>query len=121
MRLKIALISLAVAAVPFAAVPAMSADIDGCASNKTCLWDDNNYQDKLSEHVEGYEFKINLSAANEDRMDSWANNSNTYKSCGYSGQNMTGDTQSWNENSHDDNVSPLNSDEVSSYRTKYGC
>lgn len=85
------------------------------------MWDDNNYQDKIASRTHGEAQIRNVSDAANDKMDSYANNSNTYQTCAWSNSNGTGDRQDWHENEHDDNVSPLNSDEVTSWRTKYGC
>lgn len=102
-------------------VNAVYADIDNCAGTSTCLWDDNNFQSKLAERTHGSSEIRNLSDADNDKMDSYANNSNVYQTCAWSGRNGTGDRQDWEENENNANVSPLNSDEVSSWRTKFGC
>jgi hypothetical protein len=39
----------------------------------------------------------------------------------YGAFNGTGDRQGMAPEANDNNVSPLNSDEVSSWRTRYGC
>lgn len=100
----------------------VSADIDGCSGTSTCLYDNNDYQGKIAARTHGEGAIKNLSASADNKMDSWANNSNTYKTCAWNGQNGTGDHDgSWNENSSDSNVAPWNSDVISSWRTKYGC
>lgn len=104
-----------------AATVANAKDVDNCAGTSTCMWDDNNFQTKLIERTHGSDAIRNLSDEDEDKMDSYANNSNTYQTCAWSNRNGTGDRQDWAENEQDSNVSPLNSDEVSSWRTKYGC
>ena len=97
------------------------ANIDGCAGDDTCLWDDNNYQDKRASRYEGKATITYVGDAANNHMDSFANNSETYQTCAYSGANGTGDRQDWDELEHNPDVSPLNSDEVTSWRTKYGC
>lgn len=122
MRLKASFIAAMFVAAPLAAgTTAMAADIGNCSGTQTCIWNDNDYQSKLASKEHGDGTPRNLAPEDEDRMDSWANNSDSYTSCGWSGRNATGDEQTWGRNSHDNNVSPLNSDEVSSWRTKYGC
>lgn len=101
---------------------AASADIDNCSGTQTCLWNNNSFQDKLGGRTHGEGTIRNLASENDNKMESWANNSNTYKSCAWDGRNGTGDDDgSWNENSSDDNVAPWNADTMSSWRTKYGC
>lgn len=123
MRLKNVLVAaiLVTGGVAGAGV-ATAADIDNCGHTQTCMWDDNDYQDKIAARSEGSDEIRNLDPnTQEDKMDSYANNSDVYQTCAWSNRNGTGDSQDWEENEHDANVSPLNSDEVSSWRTKFGC
>ncbi len=121
MNLKALVLSAALVGSVVSVGSATAADIDNCASTSTCMWNSNDYQDKIAGRTHGdSDIKYVGDKAN-NKMDSWANNSNTYQSCGYDGSNGTGDAQDWEENQHDSNVAPWNSDEVSGWRTKYGC
>lgn len=64
-----------------------------------------------------------LSGEANNEMDSWANRSSG-SSAGYDDPTPDGDDdgcQTWSAVSNDNNVSPFNSDEVSSWRTNRGC
>jgi hypothetical protein len=63
----------------------------------------------------------NLTGERNDQMDSWANRSTTYDGCMTEHSNGGGDKQGMARANNDNNVSPLNSDEVTSWRTNGGC
>lgn len=104
----------------FVAAPGLAA-LNDCANNTTCIWADNDYKGDRQGRVHGQGNITNVSDLLNNRMDSWANRSATYTSCGWDGKDGKNDDQTWNSVSNDNNVSPLSSDEVSSWRTKYGC
>ena len=98
-----------------------SAAYSECASERVCLWGNNDYLWMLDERTAGSSTINNLSGDANDEMDSWANNSGTYAGCMWSDANGSGDRQTLGRNSSDNNVAPANSDEVSSWRTAYAC
>lgn len=112
--------SIVSASFTFVAAPSVAA-LSDCATNSTCIWANNNFGGSRQGRSHGQDEIKNVSAALNDAMDSWANRSATYKSCGYGGKNGGGDKQNWSETSNDNDVNPVNSDEVSSWRTKFGC
>ena len=97
------------------------ADIDDCPSARTCLWEDNDYKGGRYGRESGDSTIVNLPAYINNDTDSFANTSGTFQSCAWSGSNGTGDRQDWEEYEQNSNLSPLNSDEISSLRTKFGC
>ena len=111
---------LAVSGLGAGATSAFAA-LNDCDSNHMCMWANNDYAVMIGERNHGEANIVNLSTANRDRMDSWANRSATHTGCMYSGLNGTSDKQTMGRVSNDNNVSPLNSDEVKSWRTKNGC
>ena len=121
MKAKAVVLALAMGGVMVTGGMATAADIDNCGSIRTCIYNDNNYQSKLASREHGQSEIRYVGDTATNRTSSWANNSGTYQSCGYDGANGTGDQQDWEENQHDDNLAPWNNDEVSSWRTKYGC
>lgn len=121
MNLKAIVLSAALAASVLSVGAASAHDIDNCSGTQTCLFNYNSYQDRVAARTHGEDTIKYVGDGANNKMSSWANNSNTYKSCGYDGSNGTGDAQNWDENSHDSDVAPWNSDEVSGWRTKYGC
>jgi hypothetical protein len=108
------------ASVTFVAAPSVAA-LSDCASGATCIWADNDFKGDRQGRSGGSGTITNVSALLNDRMDSWANRSASYTSCGWDGKNGTADAQTWGATSNDNNVSPFSSDEVSSWRTRYGC
>jgi hypothetical protein len=92
-----------------------------CSSGHVCLWGNNDFQWKIADRVAGSGTITNLTGEANNQMDSWANRSGSYTACGFGGANGTGDRQEWGPNSNDNNVNVFNSDEVSSWRTRYGC
>lgn len=83
-------------------------------------WNDNTAGDFVGRD-EGKDNWTNLGPGMNDQMSSWANRSATYTSCGAGGFDGAGDRQTWSSLNSDNNVAPWNNDEVSSWRTKFGC
>lgn len=102
------------------AAPATAA-LSDCTNSKTCLWANNDFGGTRADRNGGEGSITNVPSSINNQMDSWANRSGSYTSCGWDGANGTADDQTWGRVSNDNNVSPLSSDEVSSWRTKYGC
>ncbi len=102
------------------ATPATAA-LKDCTNYRTCIWENNNYTGIRAQRDQGQSSITNVPSNINNKMDSWANQSSAYVSCGWDGLNGTADDQTWGAVSNDDNVSPLSSDEVSSWRTRYGC
>lgn len=103
-----------------AAVPAQAA-LGDCPSDNMCIWENNNYSAGRDQRGHGQDSITRVSAALDNDMDSWANRSGTYGSCGWDGTNGTGDNQEWDATTRDNDVSVANSDEISSWRTRFGC
>lgn len=96
-------------------------DIDNCGVESTCIWDYNNYQNRVGQKSEGDgTFRYVGDAAN-NKNDSWANNSENYNSCAAQYVAGDGDRQLWAIDGHDPDQAPWNDDEVSSWRTAGGC
>lgn len=121
MNLKALVLAVSLAGSVISVGAASAHDIDNCSGTSTCLFDYNNWQNKVAGRTHGEGTIEYVGDGANNKMGSWANNSDTYKSCGYDGSNGTGDQQEWNENSHDSDVAPWNNNEVSGWRTKYGC
>jgi hypothetical protein len=116
------LIASAIVAVTAVTVPGLaSGSLSQCPSGNVCLWGNNDFQWLIGNRAGGNGTITNLSGDANNQMDSWANRSSTYSACGYGGANGTGDRQGWSPNNNDSNVAPWNSDEISSWRTRYGC
>ena len=96
-----------------------SAALSDCASNRMCLWGNNDFKWKIGDRAAGSSTITNLTGDSNDEMDSWANKSSTYSGCMWSDANGSGDRQTLHRNDND--VAPWNSDEVSSWRTAYSC
>ena len=97
------------------------AALNQCTGNDTCMWANNDYGGAFANKAEGAGTAANVPSSINNAMDSWQNRSGTYGSCGYAGTNGSGDQQQWNASTKDNNVNAANSDEVSSWRTRYGC
>jgi hypothetical protein len=122
MKIKTVIVSAIVAATGFGIAPATAhAALSDCAANTMCLWGNNDYVWGIAGRNAGSSTITNLTGNSNDEMDSWANKSATYSGCMWSDANGSGDRQTLGRNSHDNNVSPANSDEVSSWRTAYAC
>jgi hypothetical protein len=103
-----------------AAVPAQAA-LSDCPTDHTCIWAYNDHEGAYLPRVHGQSTILNLPSHMDNTMDSWANRSATYGSCGYEGANGLGVKQEWDAGRRDNNVSPLASDKISSWRTRGGC
>lgn len=121
MRIRSLIAGALVTAAAVAAPGVADAALSDCPSGHICLWGNNDYKWKIADRAAGSGTITNLGGDANNEMDSWANRSGTYRGCGYGGANGTGDRQTFNINSSDNNVAPWNSDEVSSWRTRYGC
>lgn len=121
MRIKALVIGGIIASSAWAFSGAATAALSDCGSGRMCMWGNNDYMWKIGDRAAGEGDFKNLSGDKNDAMDSWANKSGSYIGCMYGSANGTGDEQTMAKNSNDNNVSPLNSDEVTSWRTRYGC
>ena len=120
MRMRLWVVGAIVAAV--SAVPSVArADLSHCDSNYVCLWGNNDFKWMLTQRPAGSGTIVNLLGDANNEMDSWANRSATYNGCGFGAWNGGGDRQTFWRADNDNNVAPWNSDEVSSWRTRYGC
>lgn len=123
MRTKSILISLALGvSVVGGGFQAAQASLSQCTSTDTCIWGNNDFKWYLGSRNDGLGVGT-LSGEANNEMDSWANRSSG-SSAGYDDPTPDGDDdgcQTWSAVSNDNNVSPFNSDEVSSWRTNRGC
>ncbi len=99
---------------------AAHAALADCPNTSMCIWANNDFGAALDSRKSGLAVILPVSTRLDNKMDSWRNDSPSYDSCGYDGHG-SGDTQEWKASSQDNNVSVLNSDEVSSWRTLGGC
>jgi hypothetical protein len=102
------------------ALPA-HAVFNDCPDGSTCIWKDNNYTGTKDSRAPGHTNITPVSPALDNQMSSWANRSNIHDSCGYDSHDGGGDSQEWGFASEDNDVSFLNDNEVSSWRTMGGC
>lgn len=117
-------IRLEVNHLPSGAIPKpvwLWCSLSDCDAAYMCLWGNNDYNWMLVERGQGSSTILNLSGDANDEMDSWANKSTTHSGCMWADANGSGDRQTLGRNQNDNNVSPANSDEVSSWRTAYSC
>jgi len=121
MRIRYLLAGAFVVATAISAPGFAGGALSDCSSGHMCLWGNNDFQWMIADRAAGSGTIVNLTGEANDQMDSWANRSASYNGCGYGGANGTGDEQGFAANSNDNNVAPWNSDEVSSWRTRYGC
>lgn len=107
-------------AATLASSGAANAAFDDCASNRVCLWGNDNYVWLLTARGPGYGL---LALPNDDRnnqMNSWGNRTTT-NARGYDSSTGTGDCQTFSRGGKDSNVAVWNDDEVSSTATNGGC
>lgn len=118
---KAMMLSAAFAGGAIIAPVAANAALSDCNTARMCMWANNDFKFEIGDRSAGSSTITNLSGDNNNEMDSWANKSSLYEGCMYGGANGTGDRQGMGVNSTDSNVGFANSDEVSSWRTRYGC
>lgn len=99
----------------------VNAALSECDSNSMCMWGGDDFQWLIGERAHGSAAFADLSGGWDNQMDSWANRSATYDGCMTGSANGGGDKQGMARAGNDNNVSPLNSDEVTSWRTSGGC
>ena len=122
MRIKNLIASAMIVGTGLVLVPGLAnAALSECAGNHMCLWGNNDFKWKIGDRDHGDATLTNLSGDANDEMDSWANKSTTYSGCMWKDANGSGDRQTLGRNQNDNNVSPANSDEVTSWRTAYSC
>jgi hypothetical protein len=103
-----------------AAVPAQAA-LSDCPADYMCIWAYNDHVGAYAPRVHGQSTILVVPSNLNDQMDSWANRSATYGSCGWNGANGQGSPQEWDAGTRDNYVNSGNSDIVSSWRTRGGC
>lgn len=116
---KVLLIVLALMGTVLGTAHIAQAAYSDCNSGNVCMWGNNDFQWLIGERAGG-SGRVNLSGDANNQMDSWANRSGYY-AAGYGFYDGQGDCQTFSPYSYDSNVAPFNSDEVSSWRTNYGC
>lgn len=117
--LALTLVALATTVGTRATQPA-GASLSACGSGRMCLWGNNDFKWKIGDRAAGGGV-TNLKGDANDEMDSWANRSASWTGCMYDDPNGAGSTDTMGKNSNDNNVAPWNSDDKSSWRTRYGC
>ena len=103
------------------AIQSAPAALSDCGGDRMCLWGNNDFQWKIGDRAHGSGTISNLSGDANNQMDSWANRSATYTGCMWDDANGAGSSDSMGRNSNDSNVAPWNSDDKTSWRTRYGC
>lgn len=109
------LIAAAAVAIPGVA----SAAISDCPAGKVCLFASNDYTSFMGWRSPGGGV-VDISAANNDRMDSWINFSST-NAAWYHDAGGRGTCRTIGAKSQDPNISFTDSDRASSWRTDRGC
>lgn len=101
--------------------PGIAVAVNGCDYNRVCLFDDNNFVNRIGNRPAG-EPRENLGSDKNDRTDSWDNNTRTDAAWYY---NFTWENADNCRNMpalrEDANLGVFNSDEASSWRTNRGC
>jgi peptidase inhibitor family I36 len=121
MRIKSAIAAALIVGAGLVVPGVANAGLSDCPSNHMCLWGNNDFRWLIGNRAAGNGTITGLSGDKNDGMDSWANRSATHTGCMYQHAGGGGDRQTMGRNSNDNNVAPWNSDEVSSWRTRYGC
>lgn len=119
--MKRSLLTIGLAAGLLMLPSAGSGTLAQCTGSNMCMWGNNGFDWLIGQRSPGVATVTNLSATVNDKMDSWANKSSSYRGCMYSNANGGGDRQLMSPVSNDDNVAPWNSDQVSSWRTRNAC
>lgn len=103
------------------AAPGVALAADGCSSNRVCIFDSNNYKNRLGQRSAG-EGRVNVSGDNNDRTDSWINDTST-RSAWYYNFTYENDSNcnSMAPHASNPNLGVYPSDELSSWRTNRGC
>lgn len=91
------------------------------ASGRMCMGGNPSYVWMIGNRGAGSSTLINLTSDNNNKMHSWANKSGIHEGCMFGGTNGTGNRQEMAFNSSEGLVNAFNGDEVSSWRTRYGC
>lgn len=98
-----------------------NADLRQCNSGNACMWGNNDYHWLIAERPGGQGRYINFGRQERnDEMDSWANKSGFY-GCWYEDANGRGGRNRMDARDRDNNMAPWDSDEASSWRTRFGC
>jgi len=120
MRIKSAMSAGLITLTVFAVAGTANAGFEDCDPGKMCMWGNNDYKWRIG--MKPVDQPIdNLSGDKDNEMDSWANRSEEWNGCMFTGYDGVGEEQLMESNGQDDNVNPWNSDEVSSWRTRRGC
>ena len=98
-----------------------NAALTDCTGTQMCMWGNNDFVFLIAARTPLNSTIVNLTGDANNEMDSWQNRSPTYDGCMWANNDGTGDAQTSHKADSDNNVSPLNSDEVSSYRARVGC
>lgn len=120
-RLGLSFLGLAMATAAVVAPNVANAGISECPADHMCMWANNEFSSEIADRAHGDTNIINLPAEANNKMNSWANRSVLHAGCMYGDINGGGDKQTMAKGSSDNNVSPLNSNEVTSWRTSLGC
>lgn len=103
------------------ATPGISVGANGCDAARVCIFDENNFIDRMGSGAAGGG-RVNVSDANNDRTDSWDNNTGTNAAWYYNFTYENADNcRNMPARSEDPNLGVFNSDELSSWRTDRGC
>lgn len=120
-KLTIAAIGIAAAVGSLVATPGLAQAVNGCDFNKVCVFDDNNFVNRLGSRDPGLG-RVDVSGANNDRTDSWDNNTGTNAAWYYNFVSENADNcRNMPAGREDPNLGVFNSDELSSWRTNRGC
>jgi hypothetical protein len=102
-------------------MPGLAQAVNGCEPNRVCIFDENNFLDRMGMRPAG-EGRKDVSAANNDRTDSWKNNTGTNAAWYYNFTYENADNcRNMPAHDQDSNLGVFNSDELSSWRTNRGC
>lgn len=118
---KLVVVAMGVGFSAFTVNAAAAHDIDNCGVEATCIFDYNNYQNRVGQKSEGDAYFRYVGDAANNKNSSWANNSENHNSCAAQYTAGDGDQQSWPVDGHDPDQAPWNDNEVTSWRTSGGC
>lgn len=114
-------VGLAAGAGVLVVFPGIALAVDGCENNRVCIFDDNDYKNRLGIKPAG-EPRANVASQNNDRTDSWINDTTTNAAWYYNFTYENSDNcRTMYDQSSDGDLGVFNSDELSSWRTNRGC
>jgi Peptidase inhibitor family I36 len=118
-RFKKTAVMIAIVVTGVAVTVSAQASFSQCDANRVCMWGNNDFDWLIGERAPNGGL-VSVTGDANDQMDSWGNRT-VVNAAGHEHTNGSGDCQTFQFGSNDNNVNFFNSDEVSSWRTNHGC